>query len=287
MAIADFYTSRFSGKRSSSSVATVYKDSIYDFLYTNDFEAFFCNSARMNTYPRTLKDWLLQLHTGESLVQFTKNWAWQEREKLGQRYLKDLAECILNWYSQQTEQWMLQPYLTYKNELYRRLELDNYVYRDKVLYFTGADVLNVDQERTLLHHLHSSLQLPDQAQTFEFLKLAEDHFVAGRWSDSISNARKFFEAVLSQIAAQYSVKKLRSELSEKTLSRPVEVRRFLEDRGLIEKRERETIEKTYGLLSQTGGHPYMAENDQARLLRQLCLILTQFALLRLEGALKN
>ena len=57
-------------------------------------------------------------------------------------------------------------------------------------------------------------------------------------------------------------------------------------KGLIEKKEREAIDKVYGLLSHTGGHPYMAEGDQARLLRQLSLVLTQFALLRLEGALK-
>jgi len=39
-------------------------------------------------------------------------------------------------------------------------------------------------------------------------------------------------------------------------------------------------------LSETGAHPYMAESDQARLLRQLSLTLSQFVLLRLEAALK-
>jgi len=285
MAIADFYTSRFTGSRSSSSPARVYKDRIYDFLYENGYQAYFCNAARTNTLPRNLKDWILKLHTGETLAQATQNWSWQQREKLGQRYLTDLAESILNWYEEEKSELIVRIYVQKHKELLRRLELDGYVYRDNTLYFTGSDILNVDQERTLLHHLHASLGLPDQEQTFQFLKLAEDHFIAGRWSDSIANARKFFEAILSQIAAQYSFKKLGTALPESTLTRPAEVRRFLEDKGLLEKREREAVDKIYGLLSHTGGHPYMAEDDQARLLRQLSLILTQFALLRLEGAL--
>jgi hypothetical protein len=287
MAVAGFYTNRVTGSRSTSSSAKVYKDSIYDFLYENDYQAYFCNAARTNTWPRDLKNWILKLHTGETLAQATQNWSWQEREKLGQRHLKDLAESILIWYDEKKDQWTERIYSKLRNGLHRCLELDGYVYRDKTLYFTGADVLNVDQERTLLHHLHTSLGLPDQEQTFQFLKLAEDHFIAGRWSDSISNARKFFEAILSQISVQYSLKKLGTALSESTLTRPVEVRRFLEDKGLLEKREREAVDKIYGLLSHTGGHPYMADDDQARLLRQLSLILTQFALLRLEGALNN
>lgn len=55
---------------------------------------------------------------------------------------------------------------------------------------------------------------------------------------------------------------------------------------LFERKERESLDKLYGLLSETGAHPYMAESDQARLLRQLALPLTQFVLLRLESALK-
>ena len=37
----------------------------------------------------------MKLHTGESLVKKTPDWTWQQREKLGQRYLRDLAEDIL------------------------------------------------------------------------------------------------------------------------------------------------------------------------------------------------
>ena len=287
MTIAEFYASRFSERSRSSSLLPVNKDGIYDFLYENNYTAYFCNAARLNCWRRDLKDWVLKLHTGETLSNATQNWSWQEREKLGQRYLKDLAESILNWYATVAQDlWYQQEYDSHRDELLRRLELDGYVMRDSSLFFTGADVLNVEEERTLLHHLHTSLGLPDQSQTFQFLQLAEEHFVAGRWSDCIGNARKFFEAILAQIAATYSQRKLSTPLDVAVTSHPGSVRQFLEVKGLIEKKEREAIDKVYGLLSHTGGHPYMAEGDQARLLRQLSLILTQFALLRLEGALK-
>jgi hypothetical protein len=112
--------------------------------------------------------------------------------------------------------------------------------------------------------------------------LSELHYTEGRWSDCIGNSRKFFETVFSEVAQRYSEmigKPLNMQIREK----PVEVRQYLEDNKLLEKREREAVDKIYGLLSHTGGHPYMAESDQARLLRQISLLFTQFIMLRLEA----
>ncbi len=63
------------------------------------------------------------------------------------------------------------------------------------------------------------------------------------------------------------------------------VRNYLESEGVLETKEKNAIAKIYGLLSKTGGHPYMAASDQARLLRQLSLTLAQFVMLRLQGSL--
>lgn len=287
MTVAAFYSSKFSGRTSSMRQTVVYRDSLYDFLYENDYTPHFCNAARIRRFPRELKDWILKLHTGETLVKETQRWSWQEREKLGQSYLKNMAESILNWHAQEGRSQWTQQHDSLRDDLVRRLELDGYVMRDTSLYFTGGEVLNVEEERTLLHHLHTSLGLPDQSDTFHFLQLSEEHFVSGRWSDCIGNSRKFFEAILAQIATTYSERNLGILLEPIVLERPAEVRRFLEDKGLFEKKEREAIDKIYGLLSHTGGHPYMAEDDQARLLRQLSLILTQFAMLRLEGTTRT
>ena len=65
------------------------------------------------------------------------------------------------------------------------------------------------------------------------------------------------------------------------------MRNYLEEEGLLETKEKEAVAKIYGLLSNTGGHPYMASNDQARLLRQLALTLSHFVMLRFDGYLKT
>ena len=98
------------------------------------------------------------------------------------------------------------------------------------------------------------------------LRLSEDHYRAGRWDDSISNSRKVLEAVLQQVAVAHSSLGS-SGLKADTLERPVRVRDYLESAGLLDKKEKEAIASTYALLSDTGGHPHIAQQDQARLMR--------------------
>jgi hypothetical protein len=83
------------------------------------------------------------------------------------------------------------------------------------------------------------------------------------------------------------VKYQHSDLPENVYSRPAEVREYLVTEKLLEKKEREALDKVYGLLSHTGSHPYMAEKDQARLLRQMSLLFCQFVMLRFEGRTKS
>lgn len=232
-------------------------------------------------------EWLLQIHTGESFVKATPNWPWDKRLELGQIYLKNLARDIIIWFRGQNEGWRTTEYRELNDEILRRLEIDGYVFRDNDLYQVEVEVLDVDAETGLLSNLYKTLGLTDKQQTFEFLKLAEEHYVAGRWSDSIGNARKFFEVILQQVASRYASGVRGTSLSNATLEKPVSVREYLEKEELLEKKEREAVDKIYGLLSHTGSHPYMAEKDQARLLRQICLTVTQFIMLRLEGALKK
>jgi hypothetical protein len=56
---------------------------------------------------------------------------------------------------------------------------------------------------------------------------------------------------------------------------------------LLESKEKKVISSVYALLSNTGSHPYMADNDEARLLRHLSLTLSQFVMLRLQGSVRN
>ena len=285
MVIADAYTKKFSSIDHRGH-ETVYREGFYDFLYERGYQPFFCNMVQAICRTRDLKEWILRIHTGESLSRVTPTFSWEDREKLGQVYLNNLARDFIVWFREETEDWRIKGLESLYDEMMRRLEMDGYMFRDNDLYHSEVEVLDVEAETGLLQKLYGALALSDQQTTFQFLKLAEEHYVAGRWSDCISNARKFFEAVLHQVSSRHSNAR-GAPLDSTTLQRPVAIREYLETAGLVEKKEREAIDKIYALLSHTGGHPYMAEQDQARLLRQICLTVTQFVMLRLEGSLKT
>ena len=229
----------------------------------------------------------MQLHTGESIAGATKDWTWEQRGKLGQRLLRDLAQDHLRWLdSAKDSPYFGEKYAKELQELQRRLELDGYIYREGELLQPQGDVLNVEAERGALQALFGRARLARSDDAFRFLQLGEEHFLAERWSDCIANVRKFFELTLQEGARSLSAFR-GSALHDSQLSRPVEVRQYLETEGLFERKEREVVDKIYGLLSETGAHPYMAESDQARLLRQLTLTLAQFVLLRLADALSS
>lgn len=288
MMIAGAYSRKFSSTSPAAyggKTERVYSNALYDFLYEHDYQAWFCNFSKKQHSIRLLKELFLKLHTGESLYDVTANWQWDKRQALGQNYLKNLARDMLRFYEENFQDRLSGP--TAKNsheELLRRLEIDGYSFKDGQLYQTEPDVLNVEEEIGLLEKLHISLKLSDREMAFSFFKLSEEHYISGKWADCISNSRKFFESIIAQVAIRYASHKS-IQLATNTLERPVEVRAFLENQGLLEKRERESVDKIYALLSHTGSHPYMAEKDHARLLRQISLTFTQFVMLRLEGAL--
>jgi hypothetical protein len=288
-ALAVLYSNRFTRwtRGGTSGSRHVRHADLYDFLYLHDYPAWLCNLADRLRGDRAVKEWLMKLHTGETQVSATPNWSWEQRRQLGQQFLRELAEDMLNlWHKEaRPDHYGKLDGEDDIKELVASLELDGYVYRDSRLLQPESDVLDVEEARGVLEELIGRLQLSRPDTAFHHLKLSEDHFIAGRWDDSISNSRKFLEWVLQEGAAVHSVRVRGTPLSERVTQRPVEVREYLTTEGLLEKKEGEAIASVYGLLSHTGGHPYMAEGDQARLLRQMSLTLSQFVLLRLEGSL--
>lgn len=289
-----------SGGRNQSSYHTyrVNGNGLYDFLYNHEYDAWFCNNARnikhslSATRQRAVKDFILKLHTGETIA--APDWTWEQREKLGQRYLQDLAQDIVNEHaglldtpSHLLSDRKLQERAMKVRTLLSRLQLDGYEYKDSRLLAPEFDVLDVEEETGVLHSLYTGLSLPQKEKNFEFLKLSEEHYIAERWADSIANSRKFFEGTLQEVAAAHSLRVKQSELAEGTYKRAVRVRDYLERESLLDTKEKETVSSIYGLLSETGSHPNMAYNDQARLLRQTALTFSQFVMLRLQGSLSS
>jgi hypothetical protein len=231
---------------------------------------------------RPFRDFVLMIHTGESLQAATPGWTSLERQKLGQELLRNLAKDVAKWW----KSWTHIP-SDVEDVLARfpsSLELDGYVFRGEALLAPEEDVLDAKEQGGVLQDLCTGLQLQNRDTVFHHLALSEEHYMAERWDDSISNSRKFLEGVLQEVAASHHLASRGFVISEETYSRPARVRDYLESSELLEAKEKQALASSYGLLSETGGHPYMAQSDQARLLRHLALTFSQFALLRLKGS---
>ncbi len=253
---------------------------IYDFLFDNDFPAWFCNGARdacSTTSTRSVQDYFMKLHTGETQYPVTLDWSWEQRQQLGQKYLQQLAEAILRHSGADSSEAL--------QRCRSKLELDGFTLRDGHLLAPEEDALDAKEAAGVLEQLYSELQLPDEETTIHHLRLSEEHYIAGRWDDSIGNSRKFLECVLGAVAEKRSIVTAGVSLADGVRDRPVRVRDYLESMGLLETGEKTALASIYALLSETGSHPYMAQNEQARMLRHLALTLSQFVMLRLRGSL--
>ncbi len=290
--IAEVYLNAFSklfppGILNRREYVDINKLGLYDFLFENSHDIWLCNKVKnlpsIGT-KRSTKDFLMQLHTGESLQKDTLEWSWEQRQSKGQQYLHKLAEDVLNHWHE------LAPYYKEKlrkqiEELRSNLELDGYDFRNSRLLIPEQDVLDVKEESGVLESLYSALNLDNKELVFHHLGLSEEDYHSKKWDNSISNSRKFLECVQKEVAASHHFRKTGKPLARKTYDSAKETRDYLEDNGLLELKEKQTLAKIYGLLSNTGSHPYMAEKDQARLMRHLALTFSQFLMLRLQGFL--
>ena len=168
-----------------------------------------------------------------------------------------------------------------------RQELDGYIYKNGKLFTADSSVIKEQEEQTYLEKLVDEFELPDPDTIKHHLSLSDEHFLHGKYDDSISNSRKVLDAILQQVTAAVYLKTENKPAPAGLLKNATQTRGYLEKRGLVTAAERESLDKNYGLLSVTGGHPYIAEKDQARLMRHLALTFGQFVLLRYQGFLKK
>lgn len=293
-AIGEAYGKKFTGERYNSysrkNVPNVLNSAMYDFLYENDYEAWFCNEAkRLHHNNRAVKEFIMRLHTGETQANVTSSWTWEQRQLLGQRYLEDLALDFLNYYKESDPSFTYEKkkLLNSNKSLTRNLELDGYLYLNNLLLSPESDVLDTVEEAGLLESLFTSMGLANKEVVLNHLNLSSKHYIDGNWGDSITNSRNFLEGTMREVAANYSKKIKGVTLGKSKYESPSNIRNYLENEGLLETKEKKVIASVYGLLSNTGSHPYMADNDEARLLRHLALTLSQFVMLRLQGRLKT
>ena len=299
MLIAGIYATQYSTTPLLGKVGI--NQNLYNFLYQEEYETWFLQIVTNWINSKSpLFRLIMQIHTGESLVPATENSDWAKRRSMGQQLLKKLATDIIRSFdglapdirpvtamAKEIGDTLIKSMndraeLPFKiiSRLKKQLEIDGYIYRDGVLYFNESSVIKEKEEQTILELLIDRLPLSDKSIILNHLKLSEEHYLNGKWGDSISNSRNFLEAILEKIAHSIHSKK---NLTTKIPDRPVLVRDFLEKEGFIDNVEKEAISKVYALISNTGSHPNMAEQDEARLMRHLALTFSQYVLLNYEA----
>jgi hypothetical protein len=265
--------------------AYLHKDRLYDFLYENDFEGWFLDLyQRQVKTSEDLRHFILNLHTGMAYV--SKHQTLSDKKAIGQSMIKRLATSVLKMLEPDFNSPTAgnNPDVVLGKALVNRLALDGYLYKNGQLFPIQSSVVDEQEEQSVLEQLINRLNLSDSALVKHHLELAETAYLESRWNDTISNARNFLEAILSQVA---SALHLRLQNSQLNTHRPVDIRDYLASAGLINETEKQAIAKIYGLISNTGSHPNIAAEDEARLMRNLALTFSQYILLQWDGYLRN
>lgn len=254
------------------------KDDFYDNEYDSDFYNDLLEAVKLDN-AIMIED--MPFNREENVIDYIRN---LHSNVNGQKVLEKMAIDFINYKMQTPSDTNWTSGVEKKRkQLISQLELDGYVLKDGKLYKSDHTVINIEEETDSLKRLYDDIGLTNKETTFEFLNLCEEHYRNDHWSDSIHNSRNFYETILKQVALERS----KDDTNPPRLDQPKLVRKYLRDSKLIIEEEFEVVSKAYGLLSRTGGHPYIAEKDQARLLRQISLSITQFVMLSFEGYLKK
>lgn len=295
--LADVYINTFSYVRNitsrypanDKSMLCLYEKKLYDFMYEHDYAVWVLQRIEKYTsaYCDHFRKFILALQTGEMVSHIPYNRGkGEDPHVMSQQLLVKLAKDIIKEYETRIEDYgdFSKNSDARKKviELKSQLELDGYVYRDGNLFPVESSVIDEQEEQSYLEKLVDLSRLNDPATIKHHIRLAEEDYVNDRWSNSIGNSRHFLEAILAQVLERVSTR-LGRNLHPNVYRNATTTRDHLEREGLLTEDEKETIRRIYGLLSNIGGHAYIAEKDQARLMWHLALTCSQFVLLRYEG----
>lgn len=289
--LSEIYHEKFTMRKQDHwgySVTEFFSTAMYDYMFDRDYPAWLCNKIRaIPSSDRCVKDFIMRMGTGEIIAgAYSNKLPLEKAEKIGQSYIRQLAEDIFQYEEglSPSDTWSRNE-LKEIPKLKRQLELDGYLYKEGVLLISDDDVIDTEYEEGVLESLIRAISLDHQDIGKHHLIKSASHYLEGNWDDSIANSRKLLEWTLQESAAKHHLAAKGTSISSGLLKNPRQVRDYLESGDILENKEREAIAKIYGLLSETGGHPYIAKQDQARLMRHLALTFSQFVLLRIQGFL--
>lgn len=180
--------------------------------------------------------------------------------------------------------WDVRGIKSAKEELVRRLEIDGYEYRgDRLLHRDTAPV-NLSEEADLVTELIKESSLPHEKEVLYHYTKADELYVASQDEPSLAEWRKFFEAILRDIAETTAPH--RSDVTKSTGTMK-DVLDYLTAVGFLDKDERNgAYGATYGFFS-AGTKPGILPRDHAKAGMFLALTFGQLLLKKYLNWKKN
>lgn len=257
----------------------------YDFLYERDYpEWFLLLTKTLRSHDeRSILEYIMGLNIGDFGWRFNQSINIETKKKLMESAKIILYNLVIDTLNNTNNRERAPKIHNLHQKLIYQLELDGYIYQNNQLYKSENNIVNTEEESGIIHKLVTEMQLSNQNVIFHHLKLIETDYLDQKWDDSISNSRKFLESVLQEIAKRYSQVFKGEMLSDEYVKKAINIRKYLEDEQVFSEEEITIYRTSYGLLSATGNHPYIAEKDQAALMQNMVMTLAHFALLRYQG----
>jgi hypothetical protein len=188
------------------------------------------------------------------------------------RAFEAVAQALLEYAHRPVQQTLVRISPHERKRAVAALQLDGLAWQGSQLRRVDESAFDVVEGATVIEALYTRTALPDPARITRELREIDDHYESGKWGDSIKHARDLLELILSTI--------VRSLYPSAKASRPVEVRGALTDGQFWDVKECGYVNALYQLLSEKGGHPNLAEQDNALICRQYALSVVHFVLLR-------
>lgn len=258
---------------------------LHDFLYDHGWQPWLLKVIVPLSSRTELRDFLLNLHTGESMSVYPDPLPRSEWSKIGQTLLEQLAEDVLKW-AESPDAPLGEEHAGGLAELRQLLELDGYEWDGRKLYASESELLETGDTQGVVYRLLNELELGKREGLDRHLEHSLNYYIGGQWTESIGHSRKFLESVLREIAAKHHLTTSGAPLATRTYTRPEAVLEYVQEAGLLDAGEAVTIRAAYTLLKQAAGsNPFPSAQDRARLLRRLALALAEYVLLRAKAVI--
>jgi hypothetical protein len=225
---------------------------------------------------------LSELHAGRLRDTYASEVPEFDTEDGRSRLLETMAEYLCRKID--LLKWDVRGIKTAKEELLRRLEIDGYEYRGGRLLHRDTAPVNLSEEADLLTELIKESSLPHELEILHHYQKGDELYAASQDEPSLGEWRKFFEAILRDVAD--TTAPYRSDVTKNTGTMK-DVLDYLTALGFFDKDERNgSYGAAYGFFS-AGTKPGILPREHAKAGMVLALTFGQLLLKKYLNWKKN